>query len=398
MVQGKNSLILFILIISSVCLSAQQRLTIEEVIGRALDSSFQLKAAVTLIEHDRLMEKAATHIPEPELILESPTGEFMALGIQQSFDFPTVYIRQKQLAEQQSLLSEKSKTLTEAEIKWKIKTAYLEWQYAIAAMEQLKIQDSLYQILAQTAIRQHLAGQIDFVEKSYAGLKYAEVHSRFLASQMEIQKGMQQVKLYAGITDSIRPTDLEKGVNDFVITTDSIDIAVKENTPVMAYYRQAEMIGEKAIQLEKSKVFPDFTIGYLNQAGKDTPFGNRLRFGISVPLWFWQYGTSIKAAETKLTMARQTTAAGMQEFSQQWYNAKNEAMIHQSAMQFYESEGLAQADEMTDAANRMFLAGKYDYIKYITTLSDAFQVRQQFLELIKKYNQSLITLQYLIGQ
>jgi len=32
------------------------------------------------------------------------------------------------------------------------------------------------------------------------------------------------------------------------------------------------------------------------------------------------------------------------------------------------------------------------------TLSDAFQVRQHYLELLKKYNQSLITLQYLIGQ
>lgn len=398
MVQGKISLFLFILIISSVHLSAQQKLTVDEVIGRALDSSFQLMAANTLIEHDRLMEKVATHIPDPELILESPTGDFMAVGVQQTFDFPTVYVRQKQLAEQQSLLSEKSKIITEAEIKWKIKTAYLEWQYAIAAMKQLKIQDSLYQILTQTATRQHLAGQIDFVEKSYAGLKYAEVHSRFLAAQMEIQKSMQQVQLYSGITESILPTDLEKSVSDFVVTTDSIDIAARENTPVMAYYQQAEMIGEKAIQLEKSKIFPDFTIGYLNQAGKDTPFGNRLRFGISVPLWFWQYGTSVKAAETKLTMARQTTAAGMQELSQQWYTAKNEALIHQAAMNYYESEGLAQADEMTDAANRMFQAGRYDYIKYITTLSDAFQVRQQFLDLLKKYNQSLITLQYLIGQ
>jgi outer membrane protein TolC len=288
--------------------------------------------------------------------------------------------------------------LTEAEVKWKIKTAYLNWQYAIAASAQLQIQDSLYEELSRAADRQHLAGQIDFVEKSYAGLKYAEVHAQYLASLLEIQNGMQQVKRYCGITDSIVPTALEKGTSDFLFTLDSVDRNVMDQTPVMAYYQQAEKIGEKAIQLEKSKVFPDFTIGYLNQADKDTPFGNRLRFGLSVPLWFWQYGTSIKAAETKLTMAMQTSAAGRQELAQQWYQAKNEARTHQAAMMYYETEGLAQSDEMTEAANRMFAAGQYDYIKYLMTLSDAFRFRQQYMELLKKYNQSLITLQYLIGQ
>ena len=55
------------------------------------------------------MEKKATHIPDPELILESTTGDFMTIGVQQSFDFPTVYARQKQLAEQQTELSTKAK-------------------------------------------------------------------------------------------------------------------------------------------------------------------------------------------------------------------------------------------------------------------------------------------------
>jgi len=398
MVHGKVSFTFCMLILSALHLAAQQKLTVEEVIIRAMDSSYQIMAAATLIEHDRLMQKTATHIPDPELILESPTGEFMALGVQQSFEFPTVYVKQKKLAAQQSLLSEKSKTLTEADVRWKIKSAYLEWQYAIAASQQLKVQDSLYQILAKTATRQQLAGQIDVVEKTYAEMKYAEVHSRFLAARMEIQKGMARVQLYAGMTNNIEPTLMEKGINTFLLTTDSIDQTLKENTPIMAYYQQAEMVSEKGIQLEKSKVFPDFTIGYLNQAGKDTPFGNRLRFGLSVPLWFWQYGTTIKAAETKLTISKHTTAAGMQELSHQWNNAKSDAFIQQSAMSYYESEGLNQANELTQAATRMFEAGQYDYIKYITTLSDAFEVRQQYLELLKKYNQSLITLQYLIGQ
>lgn len=398
MLHRKATFVALLVAISVPLLSAQQLVTVEEVIALALDSSFQLRAAGLQIEADRLMERKATHIPDPELILESTTGDFMTIGVQQSFDFPTVYARQKQLAQQQTILSEKASNISTAAFKNSVRTTYLEWQLDIAEMHQWKTQDSLFNILSQSADRQYLAGQIDFVEKTYANLKFSEVHSQYIASVTGVQRGMQQIQLYTGITDSIRPGELEKGTGDFVFTQAAVDEDVINNTPALAYYRQTERISEKAIQLERSKVFPDFTIGYLNPADKNTPFPLRLRFGLSIPLWFWQYGTSIKAAETKLEVARYNSSAGRQELTQQWVRAKNDALKYHEALNYFESEGLVQADELTAASNRMFAAGQYDYIKYLTTLTDAFQVKRQYLELVRNYNQALINLQYLIGQ
>lgn len=398
MFYNKATLVALFITISIHLLSAQQLVTVEEALAIAMDSSFQLRAAGMQIEADRLMERKATHIPDPELILESTTGDFMTIGVQQSFDFPTVYARQKQLAEQQTILSGKASNISAAAFKNTLRTVYLEWQLDIAEMRQWKTQDSLFNILSQAADQQYLAGQIDFVEKSYANLKYSEVHSQYITSVTGVQRGMQQIQLYTGITDSIRPSELEKGTGDFVFSIATVDEEAINTTPILAYYQQSERISEKAIQLERSKVFPDFTIGYLNPADKNTPFPLRLRFGLSVPLWFWQYGTSIKAAETKLAVARYTTSAGRQEMNQQWLRAKNDALKYHEALNYFEAEGLLQANALTEASNRMFAAGQYDYIKYLTTLTDAFQVKRQYLELVRNYNQALITLQYLIGQ
>jgi outer membrane protein, heavy metal efflux system len=394
----KATLVTLLVSISVHLLCAQQLVTVEEAILIAMDSSFQLRAAGMQIEADRLMERKATHIPDPELILESTTGDFMTIGVQQSFDFPTVYTRQKQLAEQQTILAEKTSNISAAEFKHSVRTAYLEWQLDIAEMRQWKTQDSLFSILSQAADRQYLAGQIDFVEKTYANLKFSEVHTHYIASFTGIRKGMQLIQLYTGMTDSIHPSELEKGTGDFVFTNAVTDEEAINSTPVLAYYQQSERISEKAIQLERSKVFPDFTIGYLNPADKNTPFPLRLRFGLSVPLWFWQYGTSIKAAETRLEVSRYTSSAGRQELTQQWYAAKNDALKYYEALNYFEAEGLTQATELTEASNRIFAAGQYDYIKYLTTLTDAFQMKRQYLELVRNYNQALITLQYLIGQ
>ncbi|MBK8831146.1 MAG: TolC family protein [Saprospiraceae bacterium] len=398
MFYSKATFVATLVVISVQFVSAQQLMMVDEAIVLSMDTSFQLRAEAFQIDADRLMEKKATHIPDPELILESTTGDFMTIGVQQSFDFPTVYARQKQLAEQQTILSTQASHITAAALKSKVRTAYLEWQLDIAEMRQWKTQDSLFNILSQAADRQYLAGQIDFVEKTYANLKFSEVHTQYITSLTGVQKGMQQIQLYTGTTDSIYPSELEKGIGDFTFSNAVVDDDAINNTPILAYYQQSEKISEKAIQLERSKVFPDFTIGYLNPADKNTPFPLRLRFGLSVPLWFWQYGTSIKAAETKLEVARYTSSAGRQELTQQWYKAKNDALKYHEALNYLEAEGLVQANELTEASNRMFAAGQYDYIKYLTTLTDAFQVKRQYLELVRNYNQALITLQYLIGQ
>ncbi len=377
---------------------AQRTVPVEEVINQTLQRSHQLKAADALIDHDRLMEKTGGFLPDPELILESPTGKFMALGIQQSFAFPTVYAKQKQLAREQTALSEKARMISEAELRKRIKSAYLEWQSATEKKDLLKVQDSLLLSIAKAAERQHLAGQIDFVEKTYPGIKYTDIHTQYLEAMMEVEGSMHIVQRYAGISDSIIPSPFVKQVNDFTFSARSMDSINLVNTPIMAYHRQGERISEKAIKLEKHNVFPDMTIGYFNQADKSTPFPQRLRFGLSVPLWFWQYSTSIHAAEAMLTVSKNQTAAGAQDLSQAWIYAKNDALKYEIAIAYYESDGLIQATEMMKAADRMFSSGQYDYIKYLTTLSDAFNMKLKYISLVENYNQALISLQYLIGQ
>ena len=379
---------------------SQWIIPVDEVIQRTLERSDQLKAADALIDHDRLIEKTGGFIPDPELILESPTGKFMTLGVQQSFAFPTVYAKRKQLARQQTVLSEKARMITTSELRKRIRLVYLEWQSNTAALNMLTVQDSLLLKISQAAGRQYEAGQIDFVEKSYAGIKYTDIHSQYLQAQVEVEGNRQMIQRYAGIADSVAlaPLDLAKLSNDFAFSSGKVDSTTINNTPIMAYHRQRELINEKAIQLEKNQVFPDMTIGYLNQADKNTPFPQRLRFGLSVPLWFWQYNTSINAAKTMLAASKSQTAAGAFELDQAWTTTKNDALKYQIAMTYFEAEGLAQAAEMTEAANRMFSSGQYDFIKYLTTLSDAFLVKQKYLELVKNYNQALISLQHIIGQ
>ncbi len=83
--------------------------------------------------------------------------------------------------------------------------------------------------------------------------------------------------------------------------------------------KQTENINEKNIELQKSKALPGLAFGYFNQGEKSTPVSNRFRFGITVPLWFWQYKSNISAAKTSLEVSQQKTVGLQQQLAVQLF-------------------------------------------------------------------------------
>lgn len=387
-----------LLFASAATANAQTTLTEQQAIDLALKRSPLLNAATLQVKQQKQLQGTSFNLANPDITLESPTGEFMTVGVLQSFEFPSVYVKQGQLAKQQTLLAEKGKTLTEAEVKQQAKTSYLSLQFANQILQQLKKQDSIYFIIADAAERQFTAGQIDFVAKTFAATQYGEVHNQFMQAQTDVTLALQQLQLYTGITDSIATTPFSKGSAPFLITGITTDSATLVSTPFIQYYTQTQTIAKKSLALEKNKALPGFSFGYMNQGLKNTEIPLRLRAGINIPIWFWQYSAAIKAAKTNLQITQQNTLAQQQNLNSKLQQSKSEAIKFQTSLAYYENIGLKQADDLITASARMFSAGQTDYIAYLRTLSDAYNIQVKYLETLYSYNQSIININYLNGQ
>ena len=313
-------------------------------------------------------------------------------------EFTTVYILQAKLAKQKTLLEEKGKEITESEVKRQIRTAYLQMQYTIQRSENSKVQDSLYSIIATAADRQYLAGQIDFVAKTYAVSRYGEVHNQFVQAQSDAQLSLMRLQLYTGIEDSIITTPFTK-INKMNFMPDmAFDSSINSTSPLVHYYEQTQYVAKKTWQLEKNKLFPGFMIGYMNQGARSTDIPMRLRAGINIPIWFWQYSAAIRAAKSNLKIEEQNQLLQLQNLEADFQQSKSELLKNSTLLDYYEVTGLQLADELIRSSARMFTAGQTDYITYLRTLSDANSVRVNYLETLRNYNQSIINLQYLNGQ
>jgi cobalt-zinc-cadmium efflux system outer membrane protein len=377
---------------------AQTVLTEQQAIDLALKKSPLLNAATLQVKQQKRLQGTSFNLANPDITLESPTGEFMTVGVLQSFEFPTVYVKQGQLAKEQTLLAERGKTLTEAEVKQQVKTAYLNLQYANQTLQQLKKQDSIYLGISEAASRQFTAGQIDFVAKTFAAAQYGEVHNQFLQAQTDATLALHQLQLFTGIANTIATIPFTKTNGAFLIAGITTDSATMVSTPIMQYYSQTQSIAKKELQLERNKALPGFTLGYMNQGLKNTETPLRLRAGINIPIWFWQYSAAIKAAKTNLQITQQNTLGQQLNLNSKLLQAKSDAIKFQTSLAYYENTGLKQADELISASGRMFSVGQTDYITYLRTLSDAYNIQMKYLETLRAFNQSIINLNFLNGQ
>jgi outer membrane protein, heavy metal efflux system len=156
---------------------AQTILTTDEAVAAALKNSPAIKASGLVIRQNEQLVRSARNIPNPDVTLDSPSGTFYTLGVQQNFRFPTVYTQQAKLQQQQIVLAQKEKIVTENDLKYRIRTVYLTVQYADAYLKQLQSQDSAYAQIAVAAQRNFDVGTIDKLALTFAQTQAADLHA-----------------------------------------------------------------------------------------------------------------------------------------------------------------------------------------------------------------------------
>ncbi|MFN8348433.1 MAG: TolC family protein [Spirosomataceae bacterium] len=388
---------------------AQNVLTADEAVATALKNSPAVKASGLVVrQHEQLVRSART-IPNPDVTFDSPSGTFYTLGVQQSFRFPTVYTQQAQLQQQQTVLAQKEKIVTENDLNFRIRTLYLNAQYAEAYLKQLQSQDSVYAEIAVAAKRNFEAGTIDKLALIFAETQAADVRNQAAVASQELTTAKRQLMLFMNNQQGAS-LQVSKGQETgfallplTVRQSDRLSFAILltdselSKNPLVEVAKQSEVINQKIIEVEKANALPGFMVGYYNQSARETHLAYRWRVGVSIPLWAGQYKSRIAAAQTGQEVARQRTEAQTQVLSVDLQAAQGEAVKFQNSLDFYETVALQQAGDIISTARRLFESGQTDYINFLRTTNDAYQIRLRYVETLRSYNQSILTINYLKG-
>lgn len=390
---------------------AQNIGTLQQCIDTALKNNLQIKIADLSINKSIEFQKTAFNLDKTLLQLtQDPTSGGNidnSIAIIQDFSFPTVYINQSKVLEQETLLAQKSKSLLRNEIIKNVSEAYYNLLFGVQKHKLLQKQDSIYNNFLQKAILRYNTGETSILEKINAETKYKE--NQLLLKQANTDISIYQLLLQKLLNSKEQILIIENEYQKLpdIFNFDTISV---NNNPLIGYYDQKFNVNESQLKLEQNKFFPDFSIGYFHQglikdfnfSGIDRNYfpGTRvggIQIGLRIPLFFGSQKAKVASIKINSNLIK-TQKQEMLLYLQNNYTIQyNEYIKVKETLDYYESIGIKQADDIFRVSNVAYSTGEIGYIEYIQNLQAAINTKLQYIEALNRYNQSIILLNYLKG-
>lgn len=392
-------------------LPASRKLSLEEAINEAVKNHPAIKSAGYEIEREQRLKGASFDLNKTNIGVEygqiNSVNNDSKISLSQSFDFPTVYTNKSRLANATIKASEEQFNITKNELVRSVKNAYYQLSSITAKRKLLQYQDSLFLDFASAAEVRFKVGESNYLEKVTAETQMMEVQNQLIRAKADWLIAQKQLQILLNNKEDISIPDNTPAKRPFTLLPDSAAIA---KNPYLGYLNQQLEISRYETKIERSKMLPDFNIGYFNQSLNGTQFnngveqnfnsGNRftgIQAGISIPLWFGPYNSRIQAAKLNGKIAESNLQAQQLLIQGQLNTITQEFQKYQSTVDYYEKKALPQAELIIQNANKAFKAGEIGYFEYLQGLNQAIKIKTDYLNYLMLYNQSIISIEQITG-
>ena len=413
----KTLSLILLLVIGSLhfnSIHAQQIKTInlKEAVQMALDSNLSVRSSGYSVDVQKALKHASWDIPKTSI--DGQFGQFNSYSkdnsftVTQSFAFPTVYINQNKLAKANIKSSEWQLKTSQLEIATQVKQLYWQLAYLYSKQKLFGYQDSLYVGFLRAAELRLKTGETNRLEMISARSQSFEIKNQLRQINTDLMICNQKLQTILNVETTLYPVDTVLHRIDYLPAVDNT--VLKEN-PSVGYINQQIVVSQLEKKLEGSRILPDLSIGYFSQTIRGTQevngiprtFSSGDRFtgiqaGIAIPLWFAPYSAKTKAAKFKEKVAQTNAAYYSKSLSGNYRTLILEFSKNSNSVDYYEKQAIPEADMIIEQATKSYKAGAMDYLEYILSLNRALSIKQNYLDALNNYNQTIISIDFITGK
>ncbi|MEI7981413.1 MAG: efflux RND transporter permease subunit [Bacteroidota bacterium] len=401
--------LVYILIPASLCFSLKRKAQGSQVrvynLQQAIDQAFQrnseIKTSMLEIENHKILRQTAWDFQKTDVGFSygqknsfENDNEF---SISQTFSFPGTYVDQSRLASAKVRSAELQSEMTKIEIISQVRSVYYQLAFFYTRMALLRTQDSLYTNFLRAAQLRFQKGETNLLERMTAESQLLAVRNQARQVVSDIRIGECRLQTLMNEREEIRIADTVLVKLPLLVP---VDTGVLSTNPSLRWFRYQIYQNKIERQTEVSKLFPDLMVGYFNQSNKE--FSPTYRFtgiqaGLSIPVLFIPQKGKIESARLNEKIAMEK------------YNYQSNSMIHRvhilvqenekyrQSLTYFETAALQQADALIEQAGMSFKAGAIDYMEYVQSLRQGIDIRNNYLETLNAYNQSVIAIESLFN-
>lgn len=389
-----------------------KRISLDRAIRMALDSNLTIRASGYSVEVQKAMERGAWDIPKTTI--DGQFGQISSSArdnnftVSQSFAFPTVYINQQKQAKANIKSSEWQHKISQLEIATQVKQVYWQLAYLYSRQKLMSYQDSLYTSFLRAADLRARTGETNRLEMITARSQSLEVKNRAQQGYIDIDLFNRKLQILINSTIRFCPVDTVLRKAAFVPIADTSSIG---QNPSLGAAKQEVEVAQVQRKLEQSRMMPDFSIGYSTQTikgvqdvnGVSRSFGAGDRFsvihaGVSIPLWTSSYRARTKAAKINEQISRTNLELYTKSLANNYTSLLDEYHKYAMSVEYYEKQAVPEADLIIEQATRSYKAGAMDYLDYVLSLNRALDIKQNYLDALNNYNQTIINIEFVTGK
>jgi cobalt-zinc-cadmium resistance protein CzcA len=387
---------------------AQQPIELNTAIDSAINNNLYLKSEKFNVDAFSKLKHAAWDLPQTSTIFEY--GQFNSIntdnkfGILQSFKFPTVYIQQKSVLTNEWKNAQLSFENRKLELKKEVRITYFNLTYLLKLKNILIEMDSMYAILLTKTDLKFKKGESNLLEKNAVELQRGQLYLQLQQAEQEYANLLLDFNLLINSSNIYIP-DVSVLKMNLPLYTDSSNI---KQHPFILQLELQHQLSKSKLKLEKSLLWPELFAGYFNSSikgwGPDNIYYNTsyrfqsIQAGIGIPLFFGAQKSRINALKINNQIAENNLTIESNTFRIKYKKAVQIYLTNLQMVNYYETNALKTSDETMQTASMQYLSGNIDNIEWIILTNQAITIKTEYLNAIKKLNESIIEIFYLTNK
>ncbi|MBO6828755.1 CusA/CzcA family heavy metal efflux RND transporter [Allomuricauda sp.] len=375
---------------------SQEKLNLEDLMALSLENNKGIQAGSMMVDQAETLKGTAFEFDKTDIYYQYDENNLAinnqpirVFGVQQQFEFPTVYGAKNRLQQSNYELQKSSFEIQKKQLYQALSNAYYQYQTLNQKAKLYKTLDSIYSKFAHAADRRFELGETNYLEKVTATAKQRQIANTFAKINQQLLTTYGQIASLVQTGDSLQiATEMPEK-----LTVVNLQGMMPTETSFLDHRQQ---LSNAQKSLEENRLLPDLNLEYFQ--GTNSGLGASLyglQVGVRVPIFFFGHSSKVKSSkiQTKITEMENTEISVA--MNQRYKTLMGQLEQQAKELSYYEDEGGLLSDQILKAASGNFQNGEIDFFQYIQSLENAYEIQLNYLDVLNQYNQTVIAINYL---
>lgn len=371
---------------------AQQTVSLEEAVTIALENHPRLKTATASIERSRASRGESWEVSPTTFNyswgqINGETRNDNQMEITQSLGSLLTPFYKNALVNRQVATGEYYRDLVKKEITAEVKRAWAYYQYAFHLCALYKEQIEWAGRLRKASQLRYEQGDITLLERNMSSTLVADLQTRLSQAEEELQLATRRFSWTCYSDSPLLPMDT---------TLVLFPARVAEIAPSdihLNYFRSVADEKKAMLRIERSRFFPELSVGYVRQKIAPLSGLDSWMVGISFPVLFFPRHSRVRQAKIDSYIARTEAESNIRQLNNKVEELSVALRKEGEHIRYYTTGALPEADALLKSATVQFKESETDITQFVQSLNAAREIRRGYIEAVYAYNISALELE-----